>query len=317
MVPMLFSIIIPTYNRAELVKRTLNSVLRQEYRPIQLILVDNNSSDQTLESLQQFKRDNETNDFIIEVTTECRGGATCARNTGAKLAKGEWILFFDSDDVMLPNLISSYANAIKNAPEDTKLIYTKAKNIQLNGSAITLPFRKGDLVVNQILHCVLSTQRYTIRHDAYNTLGGWDESISRWIDWELGIRVALRYAGQAIPLDVEPLIYIYSQEDSITGTSFAKQHSTLERALDIVEKDIRNSNHPNKDHLVLYVEYRRIVLAAQYQREGYTELAQKLYQDTYNHCKNNIRLRFIFPYIFWHVSKGFIGSATIIKAILR
>lgn len=313
---MLFSIIIPTYNRRELIGRTLNSVLEQDYRPLQLILVDNNSEDNTLESLNEFKEKNEASDFIIEVTTEKQHGASIARNTGAKLAKGEWLIFFDSDDVMQPSLISSYYNAIATSPEDTKLIYTKARNIQLNGSAITLPFRKGDLVVNQILHCILSTQRYTIRHDAYNTLGGWDESISRWIDWELGIRVALRYTGQAIPLDVEPLIYIYSQEDSITGTSFAKQHQTLEKALDIVEQDIRNSDISNKDKVILYVEHRRIVLAAEYYKEGYKELAEKLYNSTYMRCKHIWQLRIAFPYLFWHVRMGFRGSATIIRLIL-
>ena len=65
-----FSIVIPVYNRAAIVANTLDSIAKQTYRPIHLILVDNNSSDNSLEILNQWKNANETDDFTVTVATE-------------------------------------------------------------------------------------------------------------------------------------------------------------------------------------------------------------------------------------------------------
>ena len=85
------SVIIPVYNRAQLVVRTLQSVLAQSLSPIEVILVDNNSSDDTIDVLQAFKRQHCSSTFNVTVAQEKRQGAARARNLGATMASGEWL----------------------------------------------------------------------------------------------------------------------------------------------------------------------------------------------------------------------------------
>ena len=81
---MLVSIIIPVYNRAHIVGPTLDSVVVQTHRPLQLVLVDNLSSDNTLEVLRSFKASHEQADFQIDVVQEPHHTASAARNRGKR-----------------------------------------------------------------------------------------------------------------------------------------------------------------------------------------------------------------------------------------
>ena len=111
------SIVIPVYNRAAVVPVTLQSILAQTYRPLQVVLVDNYSTDNTLNVLQQFKEDHEREDLKVVVTREEHRTAGAARNHGFEHATGEWVMFFDSDDIMEQDLVSSYVSLIEKARE--------------------------------------------------------------------------------------------------------------------------------------------------------------------------------------------------------
>ncbi|MDE6693286.1 MAG: glycosyltransferase family 2 protein, partial [Muribaculaceae bacterium] len=90
------SVIIPVYNRENVVVRTLDSVKAQSYRPIKLILVDNDSADGSLFTLLHWASMNKSDDFVIEVASESTRGAAAARNAGLRLANTPWGMFFDS-----------------------------------------------------------------------------------------------------------------------------------------------------------------------------------------------------------------------------
>jgi glycosyltransferase involved in cell wall biosynthesis len=92
---MLVSAIIPTYNRAKTIERALNSVLAQTWKEIEVIVVDDGSTDQTIEILKAYGDK-------VRVIRQQNGGPSAARNTGIKAAKGEIISFLDSDDAWLP-----------------------------------------------------------------------------------------------------------------------------------------------------------------------------------------------------------------------
>ena len=94
------TIIVPVYNRAHLVGATLDSIAAQTLRPIHLVLVDNNSQDNTLKVLLDFKKRHQSDDFKVTVLQETRRGAAAARNCGLQEATTEWVVFFDSDDIM-------------------------------------------------------------------------------------------------------------------------------------------------------------------------------------------------------------------------
>lgn len=101
----LVSIIIPTYNRAHLIGETLESVLKQTYKNWECIIVDDESTDNTLEIVEKYlKLDNRFQ--YHQRPSRLKKGANACRNYGFELSKGEYINWFDSDDVMLENFIS-------------------------------------------------------------------------------------------------------------------------------------------------------------------------------------------------------------------
>src|SRR5574344_2128473 len=94
-----FSIIIPYYNRAKILQRTLESVRKQSFRPLEILLVDNNSTDNGKEIAEDFAK---TADEALTVKMlDCKKkGAAAARNCGLQSASGTFVYFFDSDDEM-------------------------------------------------------------------------------------------------------------------------------------------------------------------------------------------------------------------------
>jgi glycosyltransferase involved in cell wall biosynthesis len=101
MISILFSIIIPTYNRAHLILDTLNSVENQDFTDFELIIVDDGSKDNTKEIVDRYIKDKELKNWRYYYKTNGERGA--ARNFGIEKAKGQWITFLDSDDILYKN----------------------------------------------------------------------------------------------------------------------------------------------------------------------------------------------------------------------
>ena len=103
--PGLVSVIIPTYNRAALVLETLSSVAAQGWRPIELIVVDDGSTDDTLARLRAWQRLEPTVD--LRIVSQANRGPAAARNAGLRHARGEYLYFIDSDDLIWPEAIET------------------------------------------------------------------------------------------------------------------------------------------------------------------------------------------------------------------
>jgi glycosyltransferase involved in cell wall biosynthesis len=111
----MISIIIPCYNSEACVGRAIESVLRQTYTNYEIILVDNNSTDNTIEVLYEFEKKFPN---TIKVFQEYTKGAPAARNKGLSEAKGEWLQFLDSDDELLPDKLRHQINLTTDANVD-------------------------------------------------------------------------------------------------------------------------------------------------------------------------------------------------------
>lgn len=109
-----FSIITPVYNRASLLGETIETVLNQSFEDFELILVDDKSSDNSLEVIQEFAKKDER---IVVLALAKNEGRCGARNAGLKAAKGEWICHLDSDDYYFPNHLQTFLDLIKKYPE--------------------------------------------------------------------------------------------------------------------------------------------------------------------------------------------------------
>lgn len=108
----LVSIIIPTYNRAHLIGETLDSVLAQTYSNWECIVVDDGSSDDTHILLGEYSNRDSRFSYIVK-PADIKKGASISRNLGLKIAKGEFIQFLDSDDILAPNKIEVQLDLLK------------------------------------------------------------------------------------------------------------------------------------------------------------------------------------------------------------
>lgn len=94
----MISIIIPLYNKEKTILRCLNSVLGQTYKEFEVIIVDDGSVDNGV-----FIIENSISDKRVKIIKQKNGGVSKARNTGAKAANGNWLVFLDADDYWLPD----------------------------------------------------------------------------------------------------------------------------------------------------------------------------------------------------------------------
>lgn len=102
----LVSTIVPVYNRASLIRTCLESVFRQEHRPIELIVVDDGSTDGTGEVATAWTADRLAPEFNVRILRQDNAGVSAARNRGLAESRGEYIQFLDSDDLLLPHKLS-------------------------------------------------------------------------------------------------------------------------------------------------------------------------------------------------------------------
>lgn len=106
---MLVSVIIPCFNVEEYISECLESVLSQVYPYIEIVCIDNNSTDNTLSILKEYEKNHP---YKICVLQEVKNGASAARNKGLPVAKGEWIQFLDADDILFPEKIEQQARLV-------------------------------------------------------------------------------------------------------------------------------------------------------------------------------------------------------------
>ena len=322
------SIIIPVYNRASVVITTLQTLLAQTYRPLQVVLVDNDSTDKTLQVLQDFKKYHEKPDFKVEVTSESHHTAGAARNRGFEHATGEWIIFFDSDDLMDQELVARYVRIIENAQKKGKpldLISARSTLVFPDGRQRQAPFHKRDLFANHILHGQLATQRYAVRREFFDSTDGWNINLPGWNDWELGLRLLLANPHVTFLGGRPHIIINHNGADSITGTEFHSRQGQWEHVIDIMINEVRCSRlkAKHKQRFERLLNYRRLVLAAQYQREGCPDLAKPLCQQAYQALRDsyhdNRHWRWIVApmtrRLFARIAAGKRGSARIARLL--
>ena len=125
----MFSVIIPTYNRASFVTKAVDSVLRQTFKDYEIIVVDDGSTDTTTQALEQYGR-------AITIIHQVNNGVSAARNAGIRKATGRWIAFLDSDDEWKENYLARQSEQIRCNPNVIAFI-TNAINIDNGGRSHT------------------------------------------------------------------------------------------------------------------------------------------------------------------------------------
>lgn len=313
------SIVIPVYNREKVLPRTLSSVASQSFRPLEVILVDNGSSDASPNVMEAFAREHDGEDGLTVVTmNESKRGACAARNTGAHAATGDFLLFFDSDDTMEPDHVERTTNAVERADGNVDIVAWGRRLHDMAGNVVEKRQHRRDIVVNHLLHSTLSTQSYAVRSEYFVNAApaGWDESLPAWNDYELGLRLLLA-RPRLITLNDKITVDVYSSgAESITGTGFADRHGYWESVLDMMEREIKAASRDDEARLLRVIDYRRLTLAALYEGEGCLGLAEPLREQAMRSFDRRLLARLVMPHLFTRIARGRRGSARIARFIL-
>mgnify|MGYP001623585951 CR=1 FL=1 len=231
----MISVIIPTYNRAHLIQRAIESVEKQTYNDLEIIVVDDGSTDNTEEALKQLKYKN-----IRYIKLKENGGACKARNIGIALAKGEYVAFLDSDDEwQFDKLEKQYNFLIKNQAQIVTCNYWYVKG---ESKKLFIDSKhKAMIELHELLdkNCI-TTGAILVKKNFIKSLGGFDEKMPRYQDWEFVLRAA---KFERIFLLNEPLLTLYFQEKSISNsTTMEKKYMALLR----MYKKNKEEYHNNK-----------------------------------------------------------------------
>lgn len=191
--PILFSIVVPTYNRAHLISGTVQSILSQSYKNFELIIVDDGSSDNTEEVIKPFLSEK------IFYFKKQNGERAAARNFGTLRAKGDYINWFDSDDIMFPNHLQEAAKMIaKNGRSE--IFVQSYKHQAESGELLGIYTFSSDLKKVLLTGNPLANSPVIVRRDiALANPFNEDRGLSGSEDYELWLRLASRYPMIASP----------------------------------------------------------------------------------------------------------------------
>lgn len=248
------SVIIPSLNRASLLKRSIDSVLAQTYQDFEIIVVDDASTDNTEEVVHGIG-----DPRIRYFKHERNSGGSAARNTGIREARGKFIAFQDSDDVWLPEKLAKQMTILQDSTSKVGVVYTGFWRFQGDNKEYIpgpeIQVKVGGIHRELLLGNFVGTPTVVIKRECFQKTGMFDEDMPRLQDWELFIRVAKYYEFLYVP---EPLVHSYFVEGSISS-----QQKALIRASEIILDKFREDYEANP-----FIYYRRLLdLSALYRQE--------------------------------------------------
>jgi glycosyltransferase involved in cell wall biosynthesis len=182
------SVIIPTYNRSRIIKEAVDSVLAQDYKDVEVIVVDDGSTDNTSETLASYGDE-------ISVLFQDNKGVSAARNRGIAEASGQFVAFLDSDDLWLPQKLSTQVEFFQQTPDaficQTEEIWVR-NGIRVNpGKRHKKP--SGMIFEPSLELCLVSPSAVMIRRDVLDDAGGFDETLRACEDYDLWLRISCRF----------------------------------------------------------------------------------------------------------------------------
>lgn len=184
-----FSVVIPTYNCADLLNRALQSVRNQTFTDFEVLVVDNMSVDNTREVLESFKDLN-----IHRYEIQNNGVIAASRNLGIKMARGQWVAFLDADDLWYPKKLEKVKVAIQQYPPAILVCHDE---ITVNNGISGKVLNYGPEAVNMYEKLLftgnaLSTSAVSVRRDVLNESGGFSEEAEFVTaeDYEFWIRLS-------------------------------------------------------------------------------------------------------------------------------
>lgn len=228
----LVSIYIPTKNRRNLLKRAITSCINQTYENIEIIVIDDHSTDDTWSFLELFS--NVDKRIKIFQQLDNSKGACCARNLAIEKACGEWVTGLDDDDYFLPHRIDDFVKYARNNREASFLCSTSIEMNEFGFFATKKTEQEYYINLRDIKRRNYVGNQIFISIDKLKSVGGFDELAPAWQDYDLWIRLIKKF-GACIKINNYSLVLNCSFRGvTITNTSnvdgyryFTNKHNLL------------------------------------------------------------------------------------------
>lgn len=183
------SVIIPCYNRQSLIARAIDSVLAQTYAALEVIVVDDGSSDNSADFIRRQYPN-------VKLLQQSQHGVSHARNQGIRLAQGNWIAFLDSDDAWHTDKLQQQVSALQQQPQyqicHTHEIWIR-KDKRVNQMRKHEKFG-GHIYQHCLQQCLMAPSSILINRDVFDKIGLFDETLPVCEDYDLWLRITARYA---------------------------------------------------------------------------------------------------------------------------
>ncbi len=225
------SAIIPTYNRVAKVIKAVQSVLAQTLPDIEIIVVDDGSTDDTAKLLR-----NEFGDRIKLLRLPCNHGVSYARNRGFALSRGAFIAFLDSDDLWLPEKTARQLSFMRARPD---LLISQTDEIWVRNGKRVNPCRhhlkpSGSIFTECLPLCVVSPSAVMMRRKFFAAVGLFAEELPACEDYDLWLRTACRYPVALLP---EKLVTKFGgHADQLSQTTAALDRYRIKSLLKLLKR---------------------------------------------------------------------------------
>jgi len=245
------SVIIPTYNRRKYLSRAIDSVLSQTFEDYEVLVIDDASQDDTAQLIGQYK------DARIKYHRhEKNCGAPAARNTGLRLATGEFIAFLDSDNEWLPERLQTQIKLFSSLGKDVGVVYGNNKVInELDHTETVWAFGlRGNLYKEFLQRPFMDFITPLIRKECFERIGFMDENAPSYQEWDTFLRISRYYEFDYVD-EVLALYYVHSNNriskgplDEAGGWNYVLQKHKREM-LEVLSPRVLIEHHRNLTHL--------------------------------------------------------------------
>lgn len=201
------SVIIPVYNRVKSIGRALDSVLKQTYQPKEIIVVDDGSTDGTVDYIRE-------NYPQVTVLTQANQGPSAARNRGIAHSTGEWVALLDSDDIWLPDKLRAQVQIIEKNPGLGMIGSRRYKNCyDYDEQVVKRPVARAVSFFHFLKQTTCHTSTVLLRREALEKVGLFDEKLPAAEDVDLWVRIAYYYKVVQVR---QHLTAVFVSKDSIS-----------------------------------------------------------------------------------------------------
>ncbi len=279
------SVIIPTYNRRQMLGDTVESVLSQSFKGFELIVVDDGSEDGTAEHLSKYGSS-------LRVISQPRRGVSAARNLGVRCSSGRYLAFLDSDDLWQPKKLEVQVTYMEELPE---VQICQTEEIWIRNGVRVNPKKKhrkpsGDIFRPSLDLCLISPSAVMMTRELFKRVGGFDEAFTVCEDYDLWLRIS-----------VDTLVFLISEPLVIKRGGHADQLSHSSWGLDrfrvlALQKLLRSGLRGEKRIWAIRVMAEKVGVLAQGSRKrgkerdalSYEELLSEFIEEiTYDRSANS------------------------------